>query len=673
MIRKSVLIAASALLPFAAVSAQSLAGVPLIPRDALFGNPVKAAGRISPDGKWLSWIAPRDGVMNIWVASASAPADAKALTNERTRPIRSYFWSPDSSQILFVNDKGGDENFLLYGVNVATGAERALTPFEKTRVQVVGVSPTVPGRILIGVNNRDAKWHDVQSLDLASGKLTPVLMNMGGYAGFLADQNLDIRGALKSRPDGGSDYFQVTGNKVDSKPTEQITLEDSQTTQPAGYTSDGKTLYWLDSRGRDTAALIAQDVATGAKTIIAQNAKADIGGALSHPRTGRVEAYSVNYFKDEWTPLGGAVASDLAFLKKQLPGEFAVTSRTLADDKWTVAVASSSAPSTTWLYDRKAKKLTKLFASRPALEGVPLSKMYPVEIKSRDGLTLVSYLTLPAGSDPDGDGRPSAAVPMVLLVHGGPWGRDAYGFNGTHQWLANRGYAVLSTNFRASTGFGKSFISAGDLQWGRKMHDDLLDAVDWAVKSGVTSSDKVAIMGGSYGGYATLAGMAFTPDKFACGVDIVGPSNLETLLKTIPPYWEAGKVQFYKRMGDPTTTDGVALLKERSPLYKADHIKRPLLIGQGANDPRVNKAESEQIVDAMKAKGIPVTYVVFPDEGHGFARPVNNIAFNAVTENFLSKCLGGRAESIGETVRASTAQVPHGADFAPGLGEAVRR
>ena len=673
MIRPSVLLAASALLPLAAVSAQPLANVPLIPRDALFGNPVKAAGRISPDGKWLSWIAPQDGVMNIWVAPAANPGAAKALTNEKTRPIRSYFWAPDSKQILFVNDKGGDENFLLYGVDVSSAAQRNLTPFEKTRVQVVGISPSIPGRILVGVNNRDAKWHDVHSLDLASGKLTPVLMNMGGYAGFLADQTLAIRGALKSRADGGSDYFAVTDNKVASTPTEQISLEDSQTTQPAGYTSDGKTLYWVDSRGRDTAALIAQDVATGAKKVIAENARADIGSALSHPRTGRVEAYSVNYLKDEWTPLGNAVAADLAFLKKELPGEFAVTSRTLADDKWTVAVASSSAPSTTWLYDRKARKLTKMFASRPALDGQQLSRMVPVEIKSRDGMTLVSYLTLPPGSDPDGDGKPSAAVPMVLLVHGGPWGRDAYGFNGIHQWLANRGYAVLSTNFRASTGFGKKFISAGDLQWGRAMHDDLLDAVDWAVQRGVTSADKVAIMGGSYGGYATLAGMAFTPDKFACGVDIVGPSNLQTLLKTIPAYWEAAKVQFYQRMGNPTTEEGRKLLDERSPLYKAGDIKRPLLIGQGANDPRVNKAESEQIVDAMKAKGIPVTYVVFPDEGHGFARPANNIAFNAVTENFLSQCLGGRAEPIGGTVKASTAQVPHGAEYAPGLADALRR
>jgi len=256
---------------------------------------------------------------------------------------------------------------------------------------------------------------------------------------------------------------------------------------------------------------------------------------------------------------------------------------------------------------------------------------------------------------------------MVLFVHGGPWARDGYGYNGYHQWLANRGYAVLSVNYRGSTGFGKNFISAGDLQWGRKMHDDLIDAVDWAVKQGVAVPDKVAIMGGSYGGYATLAGLTFTPDKFACGVDIVGPSNLFTLLKTIPPYWEAGKQQFYKRMGDPTTEEGRALLKERSPLTFVDRIKKPLLIGQGANDPRVNVAESDQIVSAMAAKNIPVTYVVFPDEGHGFARPANNIAFNAVAENFLGPCLGGRAEPIGDTLKASTAEVKHGAEFVKGL------
>jgi dipeptidyl aminopeptidase/acylaminoacyl peptidase len=451
-----------------------------------------------------------------------------------------------------------------------------------------------------------------------------------------------------------------------------VALEDSQTTSPAGFTSDGKTLYWIDSRGRDTSALFAQDLATGKKTLLAESPKADIGGALGNPKTGRIEAYAVNYLKNEWTALDPKVKGDLDFLKSNLKGEIAVTSRTDADDKWLVAVDPVTAPSTTYLYDRKARKLTKLYVSRPELEGAPLAAMIPIEIKSRDGLNMVSYLTLPPGSDANGDGRPEKPVPMVLLVHGGPWARDAYGYNGAHQWLANRGYAVLSTNFRASTGFGKKFLSSGNLMWGTKMHDDLLDAVDWAVARGVTTSDKVAIMGGSYGGYATLAGLAFTPERFACGVDIVGPSNLETLLKTIPPYWEAGKAQMYARMGNPTTPEGMALLKERSPLYKADQIKRPLLIGQGANDPRVNVAESEQIVEAMKAKNIPVTYVVFPDEGHGFARPQNNIAFNAVAENFLAKCLGGRAEPIGPALKDSTAKVPYGAEYAPGLSEALK-
>jgi dipeptidyl aminopeptidase/acylaminoacyl peptidase len=670
--KKQILLAAlSAAVPLAAMPALAQGDVPLIAREKLFGNPTKVAGRLSPDGKWLSWIAPRDGVLNIFVAPAANPAAAKALTNERKRPIRSYFWAPDSRQILFINDKGGDENFLLYGVDVVSGEQRTLTPFEKTRVQIVGISPDVKDRILVGVNNRDPKWHDVHSLDLKTGRLTPVMMNTGGYASFLADRRLEIRGAAKPRPDGGTDFHRVVAGKVEDKAFEQVTLEDVQTTRPAGFTADGKTLYWLDSRGRDTAALVAQDVATGAKTVIAQNAKADIGGALGNPKTGRVEAYAVNYLKNEWVAVGPAVKADLDFLRKRLKGEFAVTSRTDADDKWIVAEDPVSAPSSAYLYDRKARRLTKLYTTRPELEGETLAAMHPVEIRTRDGLTMVSYLTLPPGSDADGDGRPEKPVPMVLLVHGGPWGRDAYGYNGEHQWLANRGYAVLSPNFRASTGFGKKFISAGDRQWGLKMQDDLDDAVDWAVGRGVARVDKVAIMGGSYGGYAVLAGLAFTPEKFACGVDIVGPSNLNTLLGSIPPYWESLKAQFYQRMGNPNTLEGQKVLREASPLFKADRIRRPLLIGQGANDPRVNVKESEQIVEAMKAKNIPVTYVVFPDEGHGFARPVNNIAFSAVAENFLAKCLGGRAEPIGTALKGSTAKVEHGAEYAPGLREAL--
>ena len=652
-------------------TAPDLSKVPLIPRTSLFGNPVKSAGRISPDGKQFAFIAPRDGVMNLWVAPIGDVAAAKPLTAETKRPIRQYFWSPDSRQLLFINDAGGDENFLLYGVDIATAAVRALTPFQKTRVRIVQVSPDVPDRILVGVNNRDPKWHDVYSLDLASGKLTPVLMNMGEYADFLVDQKLVIRGASKARDDGGSDYYRVVDNKVEAKPFESVGLDDSLSTAPLGYTSDGKTLYWLDSRNRETAALIAQDVATGKRSVIGSDARADIGGAISDPRTGKVLAYGVEYLRNEWKPLDEGVGADIAFLEGKLKGDIALTSQTLDNDKWTVAVDPVTSPSSVWLYDRTSKALTKLYTGRPALEGMPLAAMYPVEIKSRDGLTLTSYLTLPPGSDADGDGRPNAPVPLVLLVHGGPWGRDNYGYDGIHQLLANRGYAVLSTNFRASTGFGKSFLKAGDLQWGRAMHDDLIDATDWAIGRGITTADKVAIMGGSYGGYATLAGVTMTPDKFACGVDIVGPSNLETLLKTIPPYWAAIRTQFYKRMGDPNTPEGLALLKERSPLYFADKISKPLLIGQGANDPRVNVAESEQIVNAMKSRSIPVTYVVFPDEGHGFARPANNLAFFGITEQFLGKCLGGRAEALGDDVRQSSAKVEEGAGLIPGLPAAT--
>lgn len=644
----------------------------LIPREDLFGNPTRAGGQLSPDGKWLSWLAPKDGVLNVFMAPAADPSAAKAMTASTDRPIRQYFWAPDSKSILYIQDKGGDENFLLYGVDVASGKETTLTPFEKTRVQLVGASTIQKDKLLVGLNNRDARFHDVYLLDLGSGKLTEVLQN-DGYAGFLADNNLHLRMALRPNAEGGMDYFAIDDGKIDEKPFTSTGLEDSLTTSPAGYTTDGKTLYWLDSRGRDTAALYAQDVATGERKVIAENDKADIGGVMTDPITGEVEAYSVDYLKTEWTALDPDIKASLDWLDSKFDGEFGVSSRTDDDTKWIVWNDPVSAPSKTYIYDRKAKTLTDFYTTRPELAGAPLQPMQPLEITSRDGLTLVSYLTLPPGSDSNADGVPDAPVPMVLLVHGGPWARDGYGYNSYHQWLANRGYAVLSVNFRGSTGFGKSFIEAGNLQWGRKMQDDLVDAVAWAVDKGVTSKDKVAIMGGSYGGYATLAGMAFTPTEYACGVDIVGPSNLETLLKPIPPYWAPVIAQFHQRMGNPETPEGLAMLKERSPLYKAGDIVRPLLIGQGANDPRVNKAESDQIADAMKAKGIPVTYVLFPDEGHGFAKPTNNIAFNAITENFLATCLKGRSEPIGETVKDSTAEIVQGGQFVKGLDSATAK
>jgi dipeptidyl aminopeptidase/acylaminoacyl peptidase len=640
--------------------------VPLITREALFGNPVRSGGTISPDGKWLGWMAPHEGVMNVFVAPFDRPAEARQMTHAKDRPIPFFSFTRDSASVIYIQDKAGDENYLLYQVEIASGEERCLTPFENTRARVIGGSHRIRDKLLVGLNNRDARYHDVYLLNLGTGALDLVLQN-DSYVGFLADDTLTLRMAVRQNEAGGSDFFEIVDNTVAETPRESTGLEDSLGTGPAGYTTNGKTLYWIDSRGRDTAALIAEDTASGAKSVIAEDPRADIGGTLRNPVTGQIEAYSVNYLKTEWIALEAEIEQALAFLRERLDGEFGVQSRTEADDKWLVWHDPLTGPTRALLYDRVAGTLEEFYVTRPELEGAPLRPMHPVEIPSRDGLTLVSYLTLPPGSEGD---RPASPQPMVLLVHGGPWARDGYGFNRMHQLLANRGYAVLSVNFRGSTGFGKAFVNAGNLEWGAKMHDDLIDAVDWAVAQGIAQKDKVAIMGGSYGGYATLAGLAFTPEVFACGVDIVGPSNLETLLETIPPYWAPMVKQFHERMGNPNTPEGLALLKERSPLHQADRIVRPLLIGQGANDPRVKQSESDQIVAAMEQHRIPVTYVVFPDEGHGFARPENNIAFTAIAEAFLASVLGGRAEPLDGELARSTAEIRTGEALVKGLAPA---
>ena len=669
------LLASTVALALAAQAAPSaadrIAGTELIARDALFGNPERANVQISPDGKYLSWVAAVDGVLNVWVAPADNPSQARAVTQDKARGIRSYFWSYQPDTLLYLRDSGGDEDFHLYAVDLKTGQAKDLTPFPKTTAQVAGVSPKHPGTILVGMNDRDAQWHDIYKVDLASGNRTLLEKNDAQIAGYIADADYTLKYAQRSRPDGGADVLRRGANGAWEK-FDDIPFEDVLTTSPGGLTLDGKTLYFTDSRGRNTAALFAIDVASGKRSLVLEDARADVGGTLADPATGKVQAVSVDYLRDEWKVVDPAIRADLEKLEAIGPGDVSVNTRTLDDKTWIVAYSAAEAPLVYYRYDRGTGTLTKLFSARPKLEGKPLVPQWPVEIASRDNKTLVSYLTLPRSADANNDGKADAPVPLVLLVHGGPWARDSYGYGGYNQWLANRGYAVLSVNFRGSTGFGKDFTNAGNGEWAGKMHDDLIDAVQWAVKQGVTTQDQVAIMGGSYGGYATLAGLTFTPDAFACGVDIVGPSNLNTLLSTVPPYWASFFEQLAKRMGDPRTDAGKKWLTERSPLTRADQIKKPLLIGQGANDPRVKQAESDQIVKAMQAKNIPVTYVLFPDEGHGFARPENNKAFNAVTEGFLAQCLGGRAEPIGKDFTGSSISVPVGADGVPGLAEALK-
>ncbi|MGC0142358.1 alpha/beta fold hydrolase [Pseudactinotalea sp. Z1732] len=650
--------------------------VDLISRDALFGNPERAGVQISPDGRYLSWLAPLEGVLNIWVAPADDLSAAEAITRDDTRGIRQYFWTYQPHTLVYLRDDGGDEDFHLHRVDVRTREATDLTPFPEVTAQVSGVSDRIPEAILVGINDRDARWHDLYRVELASGDRELLVRNTEGFAGFLADHDYVVRYAMRTRPDGGMDILARDGE--DWQVAEDVPFEDAMSTYAAGLTADGSTLYLVDSRGRNTSGLYALDLASGARSLVHADERTDIAGALAHPTTGRIQAVAVNYLREEWTVVDPEVGPDLDVLAGVGPGEISVTSRTLADDVWIAAYSSATEPMTYYRYDRPQRRLTRLFSGRPALEGAPLVPMHPVEITARDGHTLVSYLTLPAHRAAD-DGASRAGqlaaatgpVPMVLFVHGGPWSRDAYGYDAYVQWLANRGYAVLQVNYRGSTGFGKEFINIADGQWGAAMHEDLLDAVDWAVREGITAQDTVGIMGGSYGGYATLAGLTMTPTTFACGVDIVGPSNLNTLIETVPPYWASFFEQIARRIGDPRTEAGKALLDERSPLTHVDNIVRPLLIGQGANDPRVKQTESDQIVESMSAKGIPVTYVLFPDEGHGFARPENDKAFNAIAEGFLAEHLGGRAEPLGGDLTGSSATVPTGADGVAGLADAL--
>jgi dipeptidyl aminopeptidase/acylaminoacyl peptidase len=449
---------------------------------------------------------------------------------------------------------------------------------------------------------------------------------------------------------------------------------DAMTTSPAGFDKTGSKLYLLDSRDRNTAALASIDLNTNEEQIIAEDPRADISGVLAHPTEKNIQAVSFTYTRTEWKVLDEAIKPDLDYLKTVADGEIQITGRTLDDQRWIVTFSMDNGPMRYYLYDRQPQRKAKfLFTSRPELEKLPLVNMHPQVIKSRDGLDLVSYLSLPKGADPDGDGRPSQPLPLVLNVHGGPWARDDWGYDPEHQLLANRGYAVLSVNYRGSTGFGKDFINAAQREWAAKMHEDLIDAVNWAVEQKIAQQDKVAIMGGSYGGYATLVGLTFTPEVFACGVDIVGPSSLITLLENPPPYWAPFMPVMKLRVGDWTTEEGRKFLESRSPLFLVDKIHRPLLIGQGANDPRVKQAEADQIVNSMKEKKIPVTYVLFHDEGHGFARPENRVAFYAVSEAFLAQHLGGRYEPAGSAFEGADFSVPSGQDQVPGLAQALEK
>ena len=521
---------------------------PLIPRTSLFGNPTRASVNLSPDGQRLAWLAPDDGVLNIWVAEVSDLENARVVTQDRGRGIRMYDWAPDNIHMLYVQDEGGDENWHIHAVNLEAGDARNLTPVPGAMAVIMATTWVRPGEMLVALNDRDPAWHDTWHIDIATGERTLHMKNEHQFAMCGFDEHFRPTLMQRTLVDGGRELLQMPHEALVDGHVSQDALsvfgtfsaEDAMGSGMAGQTHDGATTYLVDSTDRDTSALFAADMATGARTLLAEHPRADILSVAQNPVDGVIEGYSVNHLRLERHALGDAIAADIDALNAALPGGYGIARGAKADDVWVVASQDAQNSGRQYLYDRASRELTFLFDSRPELAEAPLKPMYPVIIPARDDLELVSYLTLPGESSVDvttGDvpAAPDVAPPMVLIVHGGPWARDAYGFNPAHQWLADRGYSVLSVNFRGSTGFGKAFRNAGKLQWGRKMHDDLLDAVDWAVANGFAAREKVAIYGGSYGGYATLAGLTFTPDVFACGVDIVGRSNLETLLAWVPP------------------------------------------------------------------------------------------------------------------------------------------
>jgi dipeptidyl aminopeptidase/acylaminoacyl peptidase len=645
----------------------------LIPRNTLFGDPDKLAPQISPDGRWLAYIASVDGVLNVMVAPGGDLTKAQAATHDTTRPVLRYWWTESKDVLLYAQDAAGDENWHVYAVTLPGGAAKDLTPYKGVNAQMQQASIKHPDEVLIAMNDRDPKHHDLYAVNLKTGARRLLAQNDKGYGGFIADDDFAVRAAVLPQPDGSNKVLLPGPKKAFDVEYMTVPFDDALTTNPLGFDDTGRTLYMLDSRDRDTVGLFAVDFATKKARLLADDPKSDIQGLLGDPRTHKPLLAISEYDRQKHIVLDKSVQADEDYLRTVVPGaDFGMDSCTDDFKKCIVSFQVSDGPIRFYLYDRTKHHADFLFVHRSKLEGLKLAKMQALTLQARDGVPLVAYLSLPPGSDADGDGKPDHPLPMVLYVHGGPWGRDGWGYNRGHQWLANRGYAVLSVDFRGSTGFGKKFVNLANHEWAGKMHDDLIDAVTWAEKSGIADPQKVAIFGGSYGGYSTLVGMTFTPDTFACGVDLFGPSNLVTLEQSIPPYWAPFLEQLAKRVGDFRTDDGQKFLLSRSPLSHVDAIKKPLLIGQGANDVRVKQSESDQIVKAMQSKGIPVTYVLFSDEGHGFARPQNEKAFDAVAETFLAQCLGGSYEPVGADFKGSTIQVPAGADQVYGVTSALK-
>ena len=620
---------------------------PIIDREIIFGNPEISSARLSPDGKWMSFMKPLDDVRNIWIKQIDEPFEnAKPITADTERPIPGYFWSRDSQYLLYVQDKGGDENYQVYALDpLATPAAgskvpdaRNITNVDGIRAMIFSVPKSTPDWMYVGINDRDKAWHDLYKIQISTGERTLVRENKDQITNWIFDLDDELRMASKTDADGGTVFLSIDGDEF----KEIYTCSVLEACGVSSFEKGNQSAYFITNKGDvDLTQLVKIDPNTGETEFMESDpeGKVDFGGVITSDVTHEIIATSYTgdktrlYFKNkEWE-------AEYNWLKEQLPGaEISIGSSTDDERKFLIYANSDTDPGATYLYNRDKKTLDFQYRPRPNLPVEDLAEMQIISYASSDGLNIPAYLTLPKGVA-------AKNLPLIIFPHGGPWARDYWGYNPYAQFLANRGYAVLNVNFRGSTGFGKDFLNAGNNEWGELMQDDLTYGGKHLVSQGIADPSKIGIMGGSYGGYATLAGMTFTPDFYAAGVSIVGPSNMITLLESIPPYWESIRKMFHERMGDPTTEEGKAQLMRQSPLFHADKIKTPLMVVQGANDPRVKKAESDQIVVAMRELGLPVEYICAPDEGHGFSRPVNNMAFLAAAEKFLAKHLGGRYQA----------------------------
>ena len=651
----------------------------LITRAALFGEAARHDGQLSPRGDRVAFLAPRDGVTNLWVLSVDAMDEARPVTDERERGITNFRWAADGATLLYLRDENGDENTRLLAVDNSGSAPRALTP-AGGRAEIIGLSANDPGAVVVSLNERDRGWPDVVRVELANGARTTLLRNGGprGYTNVLLDRDNAVRVAVRSRADGSGEVvaFEPRGR---ARTLFEIPFVDALSTRLIGFEADGAHFLMLDSSlgqpdtpARDRTALVRVDVASGEKVVLGEGERADVVDVWIDPATGAAEAFATEYLRREWRALNSDSQADIEFLDRSMAGDFTVVSRNADDTRWIVVEESPTTPRRSYLFDRAGpagRRLTSLFSHRPELQQAALQPMTPVEISARDGTTLVAYLTLPAGSDANGDARPEQPLPLVLLPHDGPWARDSYGFDAMHQWLANRGYAVLSVNFRGSAGFGKAFLNAGNDEWGGRIQEDLADAVEWAVAQRIAEQDRVAIVGSGFGGYAALSGLAFTPDQYRCGASFAAPANLFAMLD-LTPSWQ--REQFYHRVADARTEAGRQLLRVRSPAFHAGRIRSPLLLAYGVRDPRLTRGETDQVAQAVRLRGI-LTYLTFPDEGRQLVRPQNRLSYLAVLEHFLGDCLGGRVEPVGASFEGAAINVYDGAVNVPGLSAFSRR